>query len=435
MLNKIKEKESPIPFLLGVLASLFAFTVTIIRGIEHLGIDDAKGYVDQAHGMIHGWSFMLANPNSFEHGLGFSFAIALTFLLTNGTSLLLFKVILAIGHGLSTYLVARIGLGMELRKILWISGALIFALDPFIFIAATDIQTESLTTLIVLYWAFLYLFPIANTWKGKLHIFFFPLSGFFSVAIRPNSILPFLFIAVLIYFKWFHEKVKLLFLGLSTSLFLGLIVLFEVFITRLYSGFVFLSPVGGGNAEFMCRTEFIPQYLGMVSRAENTRINEIATGSTTASDILASHPNMSTSALNHALTNIGISTCLDHPLQSAWVMFIKTFALWRPFTVFGAYSPKIFLVSLILWLPLTVIAIWFVLQRDLSRVNRRLRNYFVVLAIGFTISLLLTPTQIRHRIAFAEPFYWLFFMYFVGSHLTRRRSIKSLESNDSLLPK
>jgi hypothetical protein len=262
---------------------------------------------------------------------------------------------------------------------------------------------------------------------------FFPLSGFVSVAIRPNSILPFIFVAILVYFKWFHEEFSLWFIGLSASLFLALFGFFEVLVTRLYSGFVFISPVGGANAEFMCRTEFIPQYLGLVSSGENARINEIVTHSATAAHLLANQPNLSTSGLNHALTKIGISICLNHPLQSAWVMFIKIFALWRPFTVFGAYSLKIFLLSLIVWVPLTIVTIWFITRRNLSDVNFKLRNYFVILSIGFTLSLLLTPTQIRHRIAFAEPFYWLFFAYFVGHYLTKRKAHKGVTSSEKHL--
>jgi hypothetical protein len=37
--------------------------------------------------------------------------------------------------------------------------------------------------------------------------------------------------------------------------------------------------------------------------------------------------------------------------------------------------------------------------------------------LGFTISLLMTPTQIRHRVAFAEPFYWIFFIVFMSEFL------------------
>ena len=65
--------------------------------------------------------------------------------------------------------------------------------------------------------------------------------------------------------------------------------------------------------------------------------------------------------------------------------------------------------SFLLWVPLTIVVIKFLVTRNLSRNERLLRLFFLVLSFGYTASLLLTPTQIRHRVAFAEPFYWLIF--------------------------
>lgn len=399
------------PRFLGLCASFLALALTIFRGIENLGVPDAEDYVDQARGMLNGWPYMLANPNSFVHGLGFSAAIALTFLITNNDSLLLFKLLLVIGHGLSTYLVAKIGIQTGIRQRFWIFAAIFFAIDPFILLAATDIQTESITTLIVLYWCYLYIMPFNQKINPMISIVLFTLSGFYSVFMRPNSLLPFIFVAVLVYFKCFHENISRVWVGVSISLFLFLLGIFEVFLTRLYSGFVFLSPIGGASAELVCRTEFIPQYLGYASAKENERINALAGATSEAPKQLLQNPDISVAQLNDELTSIGISACLTNPIESAWVLILKTFALWRPFTVFGAYGPKVFLATLFIWLPLTVSAIWFLINKKLSVKNIIIRNYFIVMSAGFTISLLLTPTQIRHRVAFAEPFYWIFIMF------------------------
>lgn len=425
VLQKLRAGNFTSPIFLGFCASFLALAVSYARGIESLGIADAADYVRQAKDMLKGLSFMQANPNLFQHGLGFSFAIALTFLLTNSTSLILFKVALAAGYGLSTYLVARIGIEIGLKKQYWIAGAILFALDPFLLLTATTPQTESITTLIVLYWAFLYLVSTGEHRPTRFTLVAFPLTGFYATFMRPNFILPFLFVAFLMYFRWFREGTKALLLTLSSLVFIGLLSLYEVFISFLYSGFVFLSPIGGGNAEFMCRTEFIPQYLGFASASENTRINNwtLSHGAESLSSVMAQHPNLSTSGINHELYNLGISTCLSHPFQSVEVLFLKAFALWRPFAVYGAYSPKVFFATLALWLPLTIVALWFVFSRKLNKQTVKLKYYFLALSVSFTISLLLTPTQIRHRIAFAEPFYWLFAMILLARILNSRRPI------------
>lgn len=399
------------PQVLGLFASMLALILTLKRGIENLGIPDAGNYVDQARGMLNGWAYMVENPNSFVHGLGFSAAIALTFLITSTKSLLLFKLLLVIGHGLSTYLVAKIGIQLGLNQRFWILGAILFSLDPFVLMAATDIQTESITTLIVLYWCYLYIMPLKQKINPPISIILFTLSGFYSVFMRPNSLLPFLFVAILVYLKCFHEDVSHVWVGASIALFISLIGVFEVALTRLYSGFVFLSPIGGSSAELMCKTEFIPQYLGYASAEQNARINAIPGVTSAAAKQLLQNPDLSVAQLNHELTSLGIDACLANPLQSGWVLFLKTFALWRPYAVFGAYGSKVFLATLFVWLPLTITAIWFLMSKKLSTNSKMTRNYFIVMSAGFTISLFLTPTQIRHRVAFAEPFYWIFAMY------------------------
>lgn len=410
------------PVFLGFYAVIVALLITCIRGIENMGVPDAESYTYSARGITNGFSYMFAHPGEFGHGLGFSTLIALTFFITHSHSLLLFKIILAIGHGLSAYLVARIGIMMGLRKWLWFIAGLTFLLDPFILFAATDIQTESLTTLFVLYWAYLYLSPVSSVLTKKLQVVWLPLTGFYSVFMRPNSILPFVLVALLIYVKWYRERMSARLMSISVAIFMFLLTIYEIFLTRLNSGFVFLSPIGGASAVGMCDGSLIPQYLGFVSKSENFRLNHL--GDNVSESIGKIQGNISISELNSKLYDTGISNCLNDPLQSALTLAMKTFALWRPYTVLGAYGIQMFLVTLAIWLPLTIFAVWYLKNKKLSAVNIRLRNYYIVMALGFTMSLLLTSTQIRHRVAIAEPFYWLFFAYFVGEKISDKKLSK-----------
>ena len=401
------------PEFIGFNAFLVALVVAISRGIDGAFQNDAKGYVAEAQGMLEGWTFMQEKPEQFGHGFGFTAIILSTFLLSGSTSLVYLKLILALAHGLSTYLVARIGQLIGLKEKFWVATSLLFTFDPFMIFAATDAQTESLTTLLVLWWGYLY---ISKSRDGSLQwplILIFTLSGLFSVLMRPNSLLPFLFIAFILYRKWIRQGVKKSIFAISVIIFLAALSLYQIFLTKLYSGFIFLSTAGAANAEFMCRKEFIPQYFGLVSAEENNRINIIATQSTTRQELLSLNPNFTIPELNREYTKLGISTCLEDPLGSFTVIVLKFFALWRPFTVFGAYGIELFFLSLFIWLPMTLAAIWYLISKPKNESAKATQKYFLVMSLGFTISLLLTATQIRHRVAFAQPFYWIFLLYFI----------------------
>ena len=402
-----------IPRIIGFNAFVVALVVAISRGINGVFQNDAKGYVAEAQGMLEGWKFMQENPEKFGHGFGFTGIILSTFLMSGTTSLVFLKLILALGHGLSSYLVARISQLVGLKEKFWIAASLLFTFDPFMILAATDAQTESLTTLLVLWWCYLYISKSKDRILGWPLTLLFTFSGIFSVIMRPNSLLPFLFIAFILFRKWTKQGFKKSIFLISISFFLSAISLYQVFLTKLYSGFIFLSTAGAANAEFMCRKEFIPQYLGLISADENNRINVIATQSTTTQELLSINPNFTIPELNREYTKLGISTCLDDPLGSIEVIIVKFFALWRPFTVLGAYGIELFLLSLIIWLPMTVVTIWFLITNQRNESTKALQRYFLVMSLGFTLSLLLTATQIRHRVAFAQPFYWIFLLYFV----------------------
>ena len=409
MINILRNK----PASLGLMSAFIALSVTFYRGINQTFQNDAQGYVTEARGMLKGWAFMQENPELFGHGFGFTGLILSTLVLTNASSLVLLKIFLAIGHGLSVYLVAKIGEHIGLRKRYWISAAIFFALDPFVLIAATDVQTESITTLLVLWWCHFYIFPRSKKFKDSYMLVMFSLSGVFSVLVKPNTLLPFALLSIAMYLKFRGEGTSKHVFVFPVALFLGVISAYQIFLYKLYSGFVFLSTAGGSNAEFMCRTEFLPQFLGAISASENSRINAIATQSSVASELLLANPTLTIPEINRELTSLGIATCLENPFSSIWVLLAKTFALWRPYTVFGAYGLKVFVLSLLLWFPLTVITVWFLFYKKMSFSGLLLKKYFMMISIAFTLSLLLTPTQIRHRVAFAEPFYWLFLFYFL----------------------
>jgi len=407
-------RNIPVPIFLAALAGSSSLILSFARGIESTSIPDAGGYIQQALSFTKGISYTFENPDLFTHGIGFSFLMALIFLMTDSTSLLYFKILIALSHGASVFLFYKIGERYINSRRLLISCTLLFTFDPFIILATSDIQTEPITTFLTLFWLYLYLREKDNEKKSWFLVLAFAVSGFYTVIMRPNSLLPFLLIAVLLYRKWIRVKLNSYLLSLSIFVFTSLLAGYEIFISILYSGFVFLTPIGGISSAYMCRKEFIPQYLGIASKSQNDAINVWSKGGGGISEVIISNEGNSISNLDSELYKMGRESCLSNPIESLGVLFLKASALWRPFTVFGAYSLTVFLLSFLVWVPLTIAAIRFVTRKNLTKDGKLLRNFFLVLSIGYTISLLLTPTQIRHRIAFAEPFYWIFFFHYLS---------------------
>ena len=408
--------KSLLPLGLGITGAVFCFILTNIRGLESSNYPDAVLFINQAKVITRGWAYMLQDPLIFTSPLGFSGLLSTTLLLSGGSSLAYFKLFLSICHGLSTFLVAQIGIRMGLPRLFWAGAALLFSLDPFVLFAATDIQVESLVTLIVLFWAYLFLIPSENHKATIMQAVSFSFSGFIAVTIRPNILIPFILLSIFLFRIWFTRAPKWSLYATAISIFFGFLTLYEIFLTKLYGGFVFLSTNGGLNALLACRKQFLPQYLGLISVDENSRINReyFTYLESLRSSIIAKDPNISFSQLDHEYLSRAISSCTEDPVGSSFVLLVKSLAVWRPYTVVGAYGIEIAVISLLVWLPLTLLAVWYLTRRNLSVPNLVLRNYFLVLSIGFTISLLPSSTQIRHRVAFVEPFLWLFTAFFLA---------------------
>jgi hypothetical protein len=405
-----------LPLGLSITGAVFCFALTNIRGLESTHYPDAILFINQAEAITQGWAYMLQDPMMFRSPLGFSGLLSTTFLLSGGSSLALFKLFLSICHGLSTFLVTQIGIRMGLPRLFWAGAALLFSLDPFVLFAATDIQVESLVTLSVLFWAYLFLVPSENRKATILQAVGFSVSGFVAVTIRPNILIPFILLSIFLFRIWFTRGTKWSLYATAISIFFGFLTLYEILLAKLYGGFVFLSTNGGLNALLACRKQFLPQYLGLISVDENRRINSeyYSYLENLRSSIISQQPKISFSQLDHEYLSRAISSCTEDPVGSSFVLIAKSLAIWRPFTVIGAYGIEIAIISFLVWLPLTILAIWYLSRRNLSVPNLILRNYFLILSIGFTISLLPSSTQIRHRVAFVEPFLWLFTAFFLA---------------------
>ena len=203
----LTKNEEKLPRILGIFAALLASCFTFFRGIQKINITDGFSYLYQAESLLKGQDYIFSNPSDFSHGIIFSAILACTFILLGSTNLLLFKLILSMLFGLTVYLLVRIAQEIGLSTFSYTVLAFLCIADPFLLFPATDIQTESVTTFIVVYWAYLYIVPARLNAIRKLDSVFFGITGGFAILMRPNFLLPVLGIGVLFYFKWRRENV------------------------------------------------------------------------------------------------------------------------------------------------------------------------------------------------------------------------------------
>jgi hypothetical protein len=125
--------------------------------------------------------------------------------------------------------------------------------------------------------------------------------------------------------------------------------------------------------------------------------------------------------LNKELFKIGFENCTNNLLETVGLLALKVFGLWRPSTVFGAYGPTIFVLSILIWLPLSIAACIYLLRRTNNFHQQEFKCFVIMLWVLFTISLFPSATQIRHRIAFSEPLLWIMAGILLSNFLNRKK--------------
>ena len=146
------EKPARIELILFTVVFVFGLIANSISGINHIGDPDGYGYYERARGLSMHWRDYQSHPEFFEHGPGLIVLLALTFLVSSSTNLLLFKILLCVVHAISSILVYKIASKLVDRFWIAVGAAVFFSLDPFITASLIEVGTESITTLAVLYW-------------------------------------------------------------------------------------------------------------------------------------------------------------------------------------------------------------------------------------------------------------------------------------------
>jgi hypothetical protein len=391
-----------------VIGGLASFLLSLRVGLNSWSFPDAVHFIKQANAMNNGFQYMENNPDEMQFPFGLPTIIAIMFRIQGSDSLITTKLILICFHVAAlicfTLIVRKL---IENPKIQFLT-ILAFSFDPFILSQAIDLQTEPITTFFILWWCYVYLSEVKDTKRGCLTIVLFYLSGIFEVITRPNSLIPFIGIGILVFMKHRKSEMHLKFHLLGMGIFSGLLI-FQAFLWTVFGGFLFLAANGGQNLVLACRNEFVPQYLGVASESQNQEINACYFQylNDAISKIMFDQTMVSIPQLNKELFKIGFENCTNNLLETTGLLVLKVFGLWRPSTVFGAYGTTIFVLSILIWLPLSIATCVYLLRKTNNLHQQKFKYFVIMLWVLFTISLFPSATQIRHRIAFSEPFLWI----------------------------
>ena len=405
------------------IGGLASFLLSFRVGLNSWSFPDAVHFIKQANAINSGLQYMEDNPGEMQFPFGLPTIIALMFRIQGSDSLITTKLILICFHLAAlvcfVLIVRRL---IENPKIQYLT-ILAFSFDPFLLSQAIDLQTEPITTFFILWWCYVYLSDIRETKRGYSTIVLFYVSGMFEVLTRPNSLIPFIGIGVLFFVKHRKSEVHLKFHLLGISFFLGGLLVFQAFLWKVFGGFLFLAANGGQNLVLACRNEFVPQYLGVASESQNQEINVwyFQYLNDAISRIMSDQTMVSIPQMNKELFKIGFENCTNNLLETMGLLVLKVFGLWRPSTVFGAYGTTIFVLSILIWLPLSIAACIYLLRKTNNLYQQEFKCFVITLWVLFTISLFPSATQIRHRIAFSEPFLWIMAGILLSNFLKRRK--------------
>lgn len=402
----------------GIYAFILSLLISFSRGVNLNFSQDSKDYISDAENLANGFTWMFNNADQFTKPLGLPFQVLILKVLFGANWLITFKFVSALLHAITAVLVLKICFFIGVRRHLSLLCGLVFASDPLVVISTTDLTTETIATLTItlwFYWALNKLSDEKITLCLKLTLVLFTV---LCIATRPN----YLFIILsIVFFLIVKKNYKILKSPEIVSI-SALVGLFQIFVCFLYKGLILIAPGSGLGMYFFCRGNLNQQAIGLLNSERNTTLNNWVLDSLMKQSELffSQNPDLGFVAFNNFLTSSGLNYCLANPAEGLVSIFLRGVGNWRPFVAFGAYGLSTFILSMLILGTLLAGTIMFLIMLK-SRTERMFMQIFLVASAAFTLSILVTPTQIRHRIAFSESLMWICCVILINRVLTKRQ--------------
>jgi len=411
-----KAAISLVAVVVGVLMPAVAF---IKSGINTWAFPDAPLLIQQGYAISQGMQYMRSNPTELQYPFGLPAIISLGFRISEQNAVAISRMTLLLFHFITLFVIFLILNSLRISKKIQYITLLGFSLDPFILKQALDLQTEPITTLFVSILCLIFITKLDTSVKKKSIPWAYFFVAFLAIVTRPNLIVPIFGVTLILIYRWKKDDVSNKTIVSTCLSFFSLFFAFHMFLFSVFRQFVPISGNSGQNFALACRSEFLPQYIGYANSTVNQSINAwyFEYLSNIKQTFFTLNPLASAIDLNQEYQRVGIQNCLDSPIDTVGLFLIKSISLWRPSTVLGAYGIEVFVASLLIWLPLTMLALKFLVSKNATPTHNSFRIFLIVFWGLFTLSLIPSATQIRHRIAVAEQFYWIILAIYLNKKL------------------
>jgi len=403
--NEAFLKDNFVRSSLLLIAFTLALVANLIRGFSESHSPDSFDYLTQGGYLSQNLSWIFANPDKFTKPLGLPVLVGLFDSLLGSNGIVGLKLLFCSLHAATVLLAYKICLLLLIQKRIALICALVIAADPLILMSTSDVMTETFATFSITFWVYWALLKFNRIEIDKSIKFSFVLSSIATITMRPNFF--FVLLGIILVVAVFSRP-NLSGIGVEVGVTFLILLIYEVGVSVFYGGFIFLAPGSGLGIYFFCKGNLIPQSLGVISSEKNSELNMWVLQSLKNQGELFFQHDQGSSMIdfNRFLTESAISYCLANPIEGGLTILARIFGIWRPYLAFGAYPPIIFLfVSCILML----FAFYFIkfTLKSKDQLERFFYYLFLSSSIMFTFSVLVTPAQARHRIAFSETLQWI----------------------------
>lgn len=386
---------------------------------------DSFEYLDQAQLLIQNFEFIRNSSDEFLKPPGVPILLAFLHILFEGNWIISYKLLMCMLHGLTVLLAFKICGTLNLSRFSKYIAVGFISLDPLLLISTTEISTEPIASAAIIAWLY---WALRIQQKQELSTFFrtiFICLSTLCIASRPNYILIFVCIlCLLVFYCGFESTIK----KVELIIIMGLIILLVAFTSWLHNGFVFLAPYSGLMFYFLCKDYLIPSSLGFVNIKQNEFINErvLLELGYLKRNFFDLYPSATLFDFDQELKMLGIRQCFRDGGNAIFSIMSRIIGTWRPFLSPGGYSLFEFFISLFVLSLLTLAGIIFIVKTH-EKEHKFFRHLVIWSIVIFTVSVIPTPSQIRHRIAFSEVFLWIIFALVID-RIRVKRKLRNIQS-------
>lgn len=399
-----------LPSVTGVLLAIFAI---FIVGVNKVEFPDARDYLIAAASILRDFSYPRQNIElPFFRPPLYPFFISLIWLVFQD-SIIAVKIAQAILHGLTCWFIYKIVFKVFKNKNLGIFCSLICAVNPFLLLHTTDIQTEPLHTFLIAASVFL---VTKILYQDKISFSLaFALGFVFGAAAlcRPSALpIGITVISTLFILKARRDNLKLV----VSTIIIAIAGLFTAilpwtFYNKANTGeWILISDAGAyafwvGNLPQTIlvyeNTFSSPRHLMDYSNYINTDLTQQKISEW---ETEYDYSKLSLKERENLWRKDAMENMQNNPSLTLKLWIYKAWFFWRPYLNPQAYSLKLAFASAIFLVPLYLLAIYALIKLWFETKYRKFVILIIIYFLSATVLHALVITTVRYRVPYVDVY-------------------------------